>query len=81
MPFFEGIPFNLEELAAVTVPSFLKTGLSVGILSSLICLYSSSSLTMVSGLPRLPAIVTGTTSALKAPFFHAAAARRYDSRA
>ena len=39
---------RLEALAAVTVPSGLKTGRRVGILSYLTCLYSSSSITTVS---------------------------------
>jgi hypothetical protein len=40
--------FKFEALAAVTIPSDLKTGLRLGILSNLTALYSSSSLTMVS---------------------------------
>ncbi|MNF02246.1 hypothetical protein D3C80_2013680 [compost metagenome] len=67
----------LEELAAVTVPSFLKAGFSDGMrsMSDLpgcsSCAYSTS--------PLRPATFTGTISSTKAPFASAACARLTDS--
>ena len=63
----------LELLAAVMVPSFLKAGLSVGILSSLMRPGPSSMATSASP-PRL-LTVTGVISAAKAPLWTAAWAR------
>ena len=60
-------------LAAVTVPSLVKTARSVGILSKLVLAGSSSCSTTVS--PRRPGTVTGTISWAKAPFSTEAWAR------
>jgi hypothetical protein len=62
-------------LAAVTVPSFLKTGLRVGTFSSLRPRYSSSCAIIVE--PFLVWIVTGAISGVKWPDCQASAARRY----
>lgn len=64
-----------EALAAVTVPSFLKTGFRVGTFSSLRDLYSSS-WEIVTG-PFFVWRVTGTISGVKCPASQASAARRY----
>ena len=64
-----------EKNVPVTLPSFLKAGLKVGILSSLMLVYSSSILTILSALPRLPFTVIGATSASNFPLLHAALAR------
>jgi hypothetical protein len=66
----EAPSFNVDAFAAVTVPSFLKTGFKAGILSNLTALYSSSSATTVT--PALPSISTGTISFLNRPFSLAA---------
>src|SRR6202012_3062460 len=68
-----------EEPAAVTVPSFLKAGLSVGILAT-------SSVNGVSSLstttsPLRVFAVTAAISLLKSPLLTAASARRTDSAA
>src|SRR6478672_11018236 len=68
-----------EALAAVTEPSFLNTGLRFGILSGLAFFGPSSSLTTVDS-PFLPAMVTGTISALNRPCCWAAIARLGGSR-
>src|SRR6266540_275197 len=67
-----------EEFAAVTVPSFLNTGLSAGIFSGLAAFGPSSSATTVFS-PFFPSSSTGTISALKAPDRWASTARRVDS--
>ncbi|CUJ15414.1 Uncharacterised protein [Achromobacter ruhlandii] len=66
-----------DELAAVTVPSFLNAGLSVGIFSGMALVGASSVSTTVS--PLRPATVTGVISHLKLPSSVAARARRSDS--
>ncbi|CFO08449.1 Uncharacterised protein [Bordetella pertussis] len=66
-----------DELAAVTVPSFLKAGLSVGIFSGMALVGASSVSITVS--PLRPATVTGVISHLKLPSSLAARARRSDS--
>lgn len=71
----EAPSLRLEALAAVTVPVLLKTGRRPATLSTLIFLYSSSSVTTVLPL-RASTIVTGAISAVKAPADQAAAARR-----
>ncbi len=63
----------LELLAAVMVPSFLKAGLSVGILSSLTRPGPSSMAITVS--PARPLTVTGVISVANAPDSVAALAR------
>ena len=62
-----------EEVAAVTVPSLLKAGRSVGILSSFTLKGVSSSFTISS--PARPLTVTGAISSTKAPDFEALTAR------
>ena len=69
-----------DALAAVTVPSFLKAGLSEAILSGLASFGPSSSSTTVL-LPFWSAISTGAISALNAPSFWACCARSVLSRA
>jgi len=63
----------VDALAAVTVPSFLKTGFNPGILSKKTFLYSSSWLITTS--PFRVETVTGTISSLNFPASQAAAAR------
>ena len=70
----------LEALAAVTVPSFLKAGLSEAILSGRASLGPSSSSTSVL-LPFLSTSSTGVISALNAPAAWAFCARSVLSRA
>src|SRR5690606_6191770 len=72
--------FRVDALAAVTVPSFLKTGFNCGILSKLTELISSSSSTTVTS-PLRPVISTGTISFLNLPSLSAFCARLYDSMA
>ena len=73
-------PSEIElALAAVMVPSFLKAGLSAGILSRLAVSGCSSSLTTTSPLREVT--VTGTISASSEPSLIAACARRSDSMA
>ncbi len=62
----------------MTLPSFLKTGLSEGIFSGRADLGPSSSATTVLS-PFFPSSSTGTISAAKAPAFCASTARRVDS--
>src|SRR5271165_4553813 len=69
----------LEELAAVTVPSFLNAGLRVGILATSRVKGVSSLSTTTSPLRVL--VVTGAISAVKSPLLVAASARRTDSAA
>jgi hypothetical protein len=69
-----------DEFAAVTVPSFLNTGRSVGTLSGRAPFGPSSSATSVFS-PFLPSISTGAISARNAPLFQASTARRVDSSA
>uniref|UniRef100_A0A6B0U413 Putative secreted protein n=1 Tax=Ixodes ricinus TaxID=34613 RepID=A0A6B0U413_IXORI len=65
--------FRVLALAAVIVPpSFKNTVGTEPNFSKLAFLYSSSSLTTVSGLPRFPDMVTGTISLAKTPAFAAA---------
>ncbi|CAN8017677.1 unnamed protein product, partial [Ixodes persulcatus] len=65
--------FRVLALAAVIVPgsplppSFRNTVGTEPNFSKLAFLYSSSSLTTVSGLPRFPDMVTGTISLAKTP--------------
>src|SRR3982750_391215 len=66
----------LDEVAAVMAPSFLKAGLSDGILSSLALKGCSSNLMTVSPLGELS--VTGAISQSKAPLSLAALARLVD---
>jgi len=66
---------SLDELAAVTVPSFLKAGLSVASLSSLMDENSSSAFTTTGAPPRLSGIVTAATSSSNLPEDQAADAR------
>ena len=70
--------FIVEAFAAVTVPSFVKTGLRLGILSNLTLLNSSSSSTIVT-LPFLSLISTGMISSLNKPSSVALADLLYDS--
>ncbi len=58
--------FIVEALAAVTVPSFVKTGFKAGILSNLTFVYSSS-LAITIGSPRRCGTSTGTTSVSNLP--------------
>ena len=69
-----------DELAAVTVPSFLKAGLREAIFSGRASLGPSSSSTTVL-LPFLSTSSTGAISALNAPSFCARCARWVLSRA
>ncbi len=67
-------PSEIElELAGVTVPSFLKAGFSVGILSS--WAFSGCSSRSMTVSPFLPATVTGATSQEKVPSLMACCAR------
>jgi hypothetical protein len=69
-----------EAFAAVTVPSFLKTGLSEAILSGRAFFGPSSSATTVFS-PFFPSISTGTISFAKRPFFCASMAFWVDATA
>ena len=69
-----------EALAAVTVPSFLKTGLRVAIFSGLAFFGPSSSAT-ITGSPFFCGTGTGTISALNRPSFWERMARLVDSSA
>src|SRR5215467_8949055 len=70
----------LEELAAVTLPSFWNAGFNVGILSSGAANGSSSASTFT-GAPFFWGTSTGAISALKKQAFAAFWARLYDSSA
>ena len=72
--------FIVEAFAAVTDPSFVKAGLSLGIFSNMTLVYSSSS-EIIRSSPLLCGIGTGTTSFCITPLSHAVALRRYDSTA
>jgi len=67
-----------DAFAAVTVPSFLNTGRSVGILSGR-ALFGPSSSATTAVSPFFRSISTGTISARNAPDCCAATARRVDS--
>ena len=69
----------LDELAAVTLPSFLKAGFRVGILATSDLPGCSSEATSTS--PLRVATLTGTISPSKAPEVCAAWARVTDSMA
>ena len=64
----------VEAFAAVTVPSFVKTGFNPGIFSKFTFLNSSSSAKNVTS-PFFPAISTGIISSLNFPAAQAAADR------
>ena len=64
----------VEALAAVTVPSFVKTGAKDGILSNFTLEYSSSFETIIAS-PLLCGTSTGTISASNLPASQAAAER------